>query len=325
MSNQYESERDELLEVKLFSLYNFYFQNIKALKNIVKQLDGEKKDLIKKYEINVKELTVKINRLERNNVHNYHSDVKMDKFSPSQKIKAKLAKSKEKEKNYSSNLSISKTNDKDKKYTKGKEIKISNKLNEKKNNIKKKAKSPSNRKILSTSLNANEMSHSNYNNNDSTPRVDKSSTKTSRSNSKSSSRLKKHAPHSEKDNSNLKISQISLLSGFGTNSVGFLSPVQTNASFENISSLNKNLLNQYPNIHNDNHNLTKGEEINNKIFSNKMEQFNKEEIERNNYLSIINNTIFELERNIADMTRNYKNQMIKLNVYFKFFINLSLL
>ena len=271
--------------------------------------------------MNLKDLTVKINRLERNNTNNYHTDSKMDKYSTGQKISAKLAKSKEKEKNYSTNLLTSKTNDKERKYTKGKEIKLSNKIIEKKNNFKKNAKSPRNNKILSTSVNANEISHSYNYNNDSTSRVDKSSTKTSRSNSKSSSRLKKQAPHSEKDNYNLKISKISLLSGFGTNSLGYLSPEQTTTSLENINSLTNNLLNQHQHFYNNN-NPTKGEEINNKIFSNKIEHFNKEEIERNNYLNLINNSIFELERNIADMNRNYKNQMIKLNVYFKFFISL---
>ena len=137
--------------------------------------------------MNVKELTVKINRLERNNPNNYHSEILIEKFSPSQKISAKIAKSKEKPKNYSTNLSTSKINERERKHTKGKETKISSKLIVK-NKLTKKTKSPSH-KILSTSQNANEISYSNNYNNDCTSRFDKSSRKNSRSNSKSSSRI----------------------------------------------------------------------------------------------------------------------------------------
>jgi hypothetical protein len=296
---------------------------------------------MKKYEKNIKELTVKINRLERNNTNN--SEVKLHHaISPKTKnLLASQSKSKEKKTKFISNNIVTSIA-KERKSTKENELKTSNTKNSSnisnikinKNKLGENFKSPGQKKLTKSQVyntnsnpNANTSDNSQLHNlyaTNNSSRAEKSSRKSSKSNpkSKSSSKVSKKSAikiSSEKNSNNiekdvnLKFSEMSLLSGFGTSNHGFLSPVQTNSSLENISTINTNLLNQFSNKFNNSPaiNIYDNSDIN-KIYS---IQNSREEIDRNNYLNVINNSIFELERNIADMNRNYKNMMIKLNVF----------
>lgn len=49
-------------------------------------------------------------------------------------------------------------------------------------------------------------------------------------------------------------------------------------------------------------------------FQNNVNSINNTETLKSQRLNQINDAIFELERNISDLNRNYKNLMIKLNV-----------
>jgi len=297
---------------------------------------------MKKYEKNIKGLTVKINRLERNNTNN--SDVKLHQaVSPKTKILlASHSKSKEKKNKFPTNNIITSIA-KERKSTKETELKTSNTNNSSnilnikinKNKLGKNCKSPGQKKLTKSQVyNTNSNQNANTNDNsqlhnlyatNNSSRAEKSSRKSSKSNPKSKSSSKvskksaikisseKHSNNVNEKEVNIKFSEMSLLSGFGTSNHGFLSPVQTNSSLENISTINTNLLNQFSNKYNHSPDIKiyDNSEIN-KIYS---LQNSREEIDRNNYLNVINNSIFELERNIADMNRNYKNMMIKLNVF----------
>jgi hypothetical protein len=266
-----KNEENSTLEKALQSLkeqfYNFQrntedekvslLGSIKNLKENLNGLEAEKKEIARKYERNIRDLTNRLNRLEKDSLKLKDSNCNPLIKKTSQMVKQKKTKSRSqsKEKLITSSNSTS------------------NLLKNSRDGIEAKpTKSP----ILTKKLNFNyDVSE--------TPLSPKSM------NGKPKLIKKKKKSADSKSKNNLKLSQNSHLSVFTEREI--LSPINKQIS----DDLSLNSITNITNIKSPNHE-------------------SKDEL-KSSQLSEINDSIFELERSIVELNRNYKNMMIKLNVF----------
>jgi hypothetical protein len=228
--------------------------SLKNLKDNLTGLELEKKEMTKKYERNVRDLTHRLNRLEKDSFKLKDSNNTQLPKKTSQIIKQKKtqSRSQSKEKLTTSNSS-------------------SNLL---KNSREVKEAKPTKSPIFTKKFNLN---------------YDVSETTLSPKciNSKHKLVKKKKKSVDSKSKNNLKLSQNSNLSVFTEREI--ISPINKQMS-DDLS------FNSITNIKSPNHDSNKGEI-------------------KSSQLNEINDFIFELERSIVDLNRNYKNMMIKINVF----------
>jgi hypothetical protein len=265
----------------------------------------EKKDIVKTYERNIKELTHRINKLEltankpkaTQNFPLTNSQQSKQSTNTTKKMVSNIQKGKIQNNLKSSSQAENRSRSKEKMFS---------------NN------SGSNQNLRASSANKNSKGSKK------SPSITKISGGTPKEKPKSKKKILKNSSSGNRSREDLLKSQYDIQRSQQTTSPRMsgrvLSPV-SRAGDTSLNSIGCNFLMSPTGIQN--FEFEKGMNQQNYQNPNLNHQYNYEmnsnqDNSRGEKLNQINNTIFDLERNIADLNRNYKNLMIKLNVKNKY-------